>query len=121
LSKGASFDDIDAALGLVLDGDCLLGRTEREALLDELRNERLATSRQCSPFERLTQRECLVLTAMIDGLSAEEIASAHYVALATVRSQIRAVLQKLGVRSQLAAVAAGNRAGWTPPVAALAS
>jgi DNA-binding NarL/FixJ family response regulator len=33
--------------------------------------------------------------------------------LTTVRSQIRAVLQKLGVRSQLAAVAQANRVGWT--------
>ena len=33
-------------------------------------------------------------------------------ALTTVRSQIRAVLQKLGVRSQLAAVAHANRVGW---------
>ena len=46
-----------------------------------------------------------MLGALIDGLSAEEIAEAHFVALTTVRSQIRAVLQKLGVRSQLAAVA----------------
>jgi hypothetical protein len=46
-----------------------------------------------------------VLSAMIEGRTAEEIADQHFVALTTVRSQIRAVLQKLGVRSQLAAVA----------------
>ena len=56
-------------------------------------------------FDRLTKREALVLGELIDGLSAEEIAEVHFVALTTVRSQIRAVLQKLGVRSQLAAVA----------------
>jgi DNA-binding CsgD family transcriptional regulator len=38
------------------------------------------------------------------------------VSLTTVRSQIRAVLQKLGVRSQLAAVAHANRVGWKPDV-----
>ena len=42
---------------------------------------------------------------MMEGLNAEEIAQAHFVAVTTVRSQIRSVLQKLGVRSQLAAVA----------------
>ena len=55
-----------------------------------------------------------MLAALVDGLSAEEIAETQYVALTTVRSQIRAVLQKLGVRSQLAAVAHANRVGWTP-------
>jgi len=57
-------------------------------------------------------REREVLAALVDGLSAEEIAETHYVALTTVRSQIRSVLQKLGVRSQLAAVAQANRIGW---------
>jgi hypothetical protein len=37
-----------------------------------------------------------------------------------VRSQIRAVLQKLAVRSQLAAVAYANRVGWTTSTARLA-
>ena len=46
-----------------------------------------------------------MLVALTDGLTADEIAREHFVAVATVRSQIRAVLQKLGVRSQLAAVA----------------
>ena len=43
------------------------------------------------------------------GMTAEEIAEAHFVAVTTVRSQIRAVLDKLGVRSQLVAVAAAHR------------
>ena len=59
-----------------------------------------------------------MLAALVDGLSAEEIAETQYVALTTVRSQIRAVLQKLGVRSQLAAVAHANRVGWKPANAA---
>ena len=46
-----------------------------------------------------------MLAALTQGLSADEIAQAHFVALTTVRSQIRSILQKLGVRSQLAAVA----------------
>jgi DNA-binding NarL/FixJ family response regulator len=49
---------------------------------------------------------------LMDGASAEEIANASLVSLPTIRSQIRAVLQKLGVRSQVAAVAAAHRAGW---------
>jgi DNA-binding NarL/FixJ family response regulator len=74
-------------------------------LLERLRLERASTPRVETTFEALTQREALVLAALTDGLNAEEIARAHFVALTTVRSQIRSVLQKLGVRSQLAAVA----------------
>ena len=118
LSKGALLDEVDWTLGHVLAGGSILGRADRAALLEELRLERAGTTSAHAIFERLTQREALVLGALIDGLTADEIAEAHFVALTTVRTQIRAVLQKLDVRSQLAAVALANRAGWKPPVGA---
>lgn len=105
IGKGAGLDEVDSALSHLLDGEAVLGRTDRAALLAELQLERSGRRRANAAFEQLTHREALVLGALIDGLSAEEIAAAHFVALTTVRSQIRAVLQKLGVRSQLAAVA----------------
>ena len=118
LSKGAVLDEVDWTLSHVLAGGTILGRADRAALLEELRLERAGSHRAHAAFERLTQREALVLGALIDGLTADEIADAHFVALTTVRTQIRAVLQKLDVRSQLAAVALANRAGWRPPVGA---
>lgn len=105
ISKGVMIEEVDALLGRLLGGETLLGRASVAALLDELRRERGAALRAQDRFDRLTRREALVLGALIDGFSAEEIAATHFVALPTVRSQIRAVLQKLGVRSQLAAVA----------------
>jgi len=98
-------DEVDAALGRVMSGESIIGRTERSQLLEHLRLERAQSRRAQAIFEQLTHREALVLAALTDGLSADEIARAHFVALTTIRSQIRAVLQKLGVRSQLAAVA----------------
>ena len=53
----------------------------------------------------LTERERSVLTALMEGKSAEQIAAESFVSVCTVRTQIRQVLLKLGVRSQLAAVA----------------
>ena len=100
-----SLDEVDKMLNRAAMGDSLIGRTERSQLLDHLRAERARSMRAQETFEQLTQREALVLAALTDGLSADEIARAHFVALTTVRSQIRSVLQKLGVRSQLAAVA----------------
>ena len=49
----------------------------------------------------------------MEGHNAEEIAKAGYVSISTVRSQIKAILQKLGVNSQLAAVAIARRTGWS--------
>jgi DNA-binding NarL/FixJ family response regulator len=114
IGKDVFLDDLVTTLNDVLAGTPLIGCSNREAMLDELRIERAGLRRALSPFERLTARERAVLAALVDGLSAEEIAETHFVSLTTVRSQIRAVLQKLGVRSQLAAVAHANRVGWQP-------
>jgi two-component system nitrate/nitrite response regulator NarL len=64
-------------------------------------------------FAFLTEREQVVLAELIEGHCAEEIANAAFVSISTVRSQIKAILQKLGVNSQLAAVARARRAGWS--------
>jgi len=108
IGKGASLDEVDSTLSHVLDGGTIIGRSDRAALLDELRLERASAIRARATFDKLTHREALVLGSLIDGLNADEIAESHYVALTTVRSQIRAILQKLGVRSQLAAVAVAS-------------
>jgi len=113
IGKDAFLDQVVSSLDDVLAGRPLIGRALREALLDELRLERARLHRTLTPFERLTSSERRVLGALVQGASAEEISQAHVVALTTVRSQIRAILQKLGVRSQLAAVAHANRAGWS--------
>jgi DNA-binding NarL/FixJ family response regulator len=117
IGKNAFLDTVVDAVQDVLDGRPLLGKTAREELLDELRSRRASLQDAHSPFERLSPREQCVLGALVEGMSAEEIAEAHYVSLATVRSQIRAILQKLGVRSQLAAVVHANRVGWKPAAA----
>jgi two-component system, NarL family, nitrate/nitrite response regulator NarL len=64
-------------------------------------------------FANLTEREQSVLAELMEGHCAEEIANAAFVSISTVRSQIKAILQKLGVNSQLAAVALARRAGWS--------
>ena len=67
-----------------------------------------------APFAALTPREEEVLSMLIDGVRATDIAEASFVSLSTVRSQIRSILTKLGVASQLAAVSLAIKAGWTP-------
>ncbi len=79
------------------------------SVCSEERRQRLA------PFAALTSREADVLAGLMSGRAATEIAEESFVSLSTVRSQIRAVLAKLGVHSQLAAVAMAHQAGWTSP------
>jgi DNA-binding NarL/FixJ family response regulator len=55
----------------------------------------------------LTSSERRVLCAMMQGWSASDIADSLVVALSTVRTHIRSILAKLGVSSQIAAVAVG--------------
>ena len=67
------------------------------------------------PFRRLdwlSARERVVLIHMMHGRSACDIAALDYVTVSTVRSQIRSILMKLGVSSQLAAVAHAYAACW---------
>jgi DNA-binding NarL/FixJ family response regulator len=59
-------------------------------------------------LNRLTERERAVLERLGRGQRAQSIAAEFGVTLATTRTQIRAVLQKLGVSSQLEAVALLN-------------
>jgi DNA-binding NarL/FixJ family response regulator len=115
IGKDAFLDDVVARVEDTLAGRPPIGVSQRQELLDDLRVHRAGLERSLSPFERLTPREQLVLGALVDGLSGEEIAEAHFVAVTTVRSQVQGILRKLGVRSQLAAVATANRAGWAPP------
>jgi DNA-binding NarL/FixJ family response regulator len=114
IGKHARLEHVEATLRDVVAGVPLIGRAVREAMLDELRCQRAERRHALAGFEQLTARERDVLAALAEGLCAEQIATSRYVALTTVRSQIRSVLNKLGVRSQLAAVAHANRAGWTP-------
>ena len=112
ISKGCFVDDLVEGVEDVLAGRSILGRSEREALLSELRLHRSRRQQMLSPLEQLSQREQNVLEALAEGLSCEEIAASQFVAKSTVRSQIRSILQKLDVQSSLAAVAKANRAGW---------
>jgi DNA-binding NarL/FixJ family response regulator len=63
-------------------------------------------------FERLSPRERQVLQALMRGLTASEISREAFVSMPTVRSQIRSILMKLGVSSQLGAVVLAYRSGW---------
>ena len=115
INKTASFDELVDNIKVVLDGDALMTKHERDELLSGLRLHRAARDKQTRVFEQLTAREGEVLGALMRGKAAEAIAEESVVSVATIRTQIRSILAKLGVNSQLAAVARAQKAGWDPP------
>ena len=110
--KTASIDELLEAVMKTAAGQPVLSVQERERLLDAWRERKNAVSEAMEPFESLTKREADVLCGLMAGKSVERIARDSYVSVATVRTQVRAVLLKLGVSSQLEAVAKANQAGW---------
>jgi two-component system nitrate/nitrite response regulator NarL len=91
------------------DPDASVEQPDRDELVDAwhriLPERVLARTRLAS----LTTRERDVLRMLHLGRTVQQIAESHGVAPSTVRSQVRSVLRKLGVNSQLAAVAHYDR------------
>ena len=94
-------DGLDAAAAVAIMG--------RRSVCSPLGLEMLAAS------HGLTYAESRVFRALVGNLSAREIAASHGVAMATVRTQIQSVRDKLGVRSIDALLL---RAAELPPVTA---
>ncbi len=111
-SKGCPFAELLEGLTDAALGDTVLSPQARAAVLDALKRRRADQLRGLDGFKDLTRREAVVLRALVDGRVVEEIAATDGVAVTTVRAQVRSVLQKLGVNSQLAAVALARRANW---------
>jgi two-component system nitrate/nitrite response regulator NarL len=113
--KSAPLQAIVDVIRRVDQGLPVIPRNEREALV-HLWHERHADDderRRC--LARLTPREAHVLGQLAHGKRVREVAEEAFVSEATVRTQVKSILAKLGVNSQLAAVAMARDAGWTPP------
>lgn len=112
LNKGVPAGAVLEGLTKAVAGRQIISDAEKQELIALLREDRARRNRRMNRFDDLTPREAEVLQMICDGLSAAEIAEESYVSLATVRSQIRSILMKLGVRSQLAAAAEARQSGW---------
>jgi two-component system, NarL family, nitrate/nitrite response regulator NarL len=101
-----SLDALVDTLDTVLRGESPLGVAERIALLREWRVAQQHRDLLRDRMRTLSPREQTVLTMLYEGTTVRAIADRLDVSEATVRSQVKAVLRKLAVASQLAAVAA---------------
>jgi DNA-binding NarL/FixJ family response regulator len=113
VAKTAPFDVLLATARRAASGEPVLEKNEFMQLLADLRRHRAQRRDAHAPFDALTPRERAVLAQLSDGKSVDAIADEWVVSPATVRTQVRGVLTKLDVSSQLAAVAKARAAGWT--------
>lgn len=87
-------------------------REELESLLDAWSHQSQVDDDIRRRLDRLTPRERQVLEALIEGRTVRAISQDSVVSEATVRTQVKSILNKLEVSSQLAAVGMANQIGW---------
>jgi DNA-binding NarL/FixJ family response regulator len=112
LSKTEPIDVLLTAAARAARGEPAMSETRRRDLLLSAVERRVRRAVSLEPFDRLSEREAEVLRSLALGHSVATIATQAHVSEATVRSQVRGVLTKLGVGSQLEAVAQAHRSGW---------
>lgn len=111
LSKAEPLPDIVTAILQAAEGQPVRPG-DRAAMIADMHSALDERERSDSLFAALSPREQQVLAGLMDGHSAASLAERHYVSMATVRAQIRSVLAKLEVGSQLEAVALAHRHRW---------
>ena len=116
LSKARPLNDILATVRRINQGLQVMPREEREELLRAWAKDRSSLVELTGRLEQLTAREREVLAHLMMGRTVKEIAHAGVVSEATVRTQVKAILAKLNVTSQIAAVGLAHQVGWRPPL-----
>ncbi|WP_338037432.1 response regulator transcription factor [Nocardioides zeae] len=115
LPKTRPLNEILAVVRRLSQGLTVMDTDERERLLRAWHSQRLVLHRHRERLDRLTPRERQVLQGLVGGLRVREIADARVVSEATVRTQVKSILAKLEVSSQIAAVGMARSARWEPP------
>lgn len=115
LPKTAPLNDILATIRRISEGRSVTTAEERDELVRFWQDERKAVQQLRERLGRLTAREAEVLGMLMEGHQVRDIASHSTVSEATVRTQVKSILSKLEVNSQLAAVGLAHHAGWTGP------
>lgn len=115
VDKSEPLEQLVQVLTAAADGRPTMTDSERAILLEAHERAMAERAGTADRFGRLSRREAEVLGQLIDGAAAKEVAHRLGVSVPTVRTQIRSVLDKLGVRSQRDAVVEAVRAGWRPP------
>jgi two-component system, NarL family, nitrate/nitrite response regulator NarL len=112
LTKARPLNEIMATIRRLNQGLPVMDPEERKELLHVWHEERQVHHEFRLRLQRLTAREREVLGHLMEGHTVRDIAHLSVVSEATVRTQVKSILAKLEVSSQLAAVGLANTTGW---------
>jgi DNA-binding NarL/FixJ family response regulator len=113
LLKDAPADQLIAAIRVVASGEALLAPTVTRRLIAEF--VRRPEPASVPALEELTARELEVLKLLARGLSNAEVARELVVSDATVKTHVKRVLSKLGLRDRVQAVVLAYETGLVQP------
>jgi DNA-binding NarL/FixJ family response regulator len=102
--KDSSAEDLIGAVRAVAAGAAWFDPAVAPRILEHYRRRVAPAGRQAARLELLSEREREVLRLMARGATNGEIATALYVAEATVKTHIGSIFGKLGVRDRAAAI-----------------
>jgi DNA-binding NarL/FixJ family response regulator len=115
LPKTTHLPTILATIHRIGAGLAVVSSTERAELVGAWRAASAAQHDIRRRFELITRREAEVLGELMNGKQVTEISRSRFVSESTVRTQVKSILAKLQVSSQLTAVGLAHQVGWRPP------
>jgi DNA-binding NarL/FixJ family response regulator len=115
LLKRASPEELIAAIHTVAAGDALLAPAVTRSVIDRAAGQATFDSRASERLEHLTPREREVLELVARGHSNGEIAQALVIEESTVKTHVKHVLAKLGLRDRVQAVIFAYESGLARP------
>jgi DNA-binding NarL/FixJ family response regulator len=114
LLKRTKPEELIDAIHTVADGDSLLSPSVTRRVIDRMATQPPATL-SGKRLERLTPREREVLELVGRGLSNREIAEAFFIEESTVKTHVKRILMKLGLRDRVQAVILAYETGVIRP------
>jgi DNA-binding NarL/FixJ family response regulator len=111
LLKRSSPEVLIDGIKVVAAGDGLLAPSVTRRLIQEFARLPDPTASPAAPLETLTQREREVLALVGAGLSNGELAARLYISEATVKTHVKRILMKLGLRDRIQAVVLAYETG----------
>ena len=115
LLKRTKPEELIAAIHTLAAGDSLLSPSVTRRVIERMTDQPVADPTEQERLERLTPREREVLELIAAGLSNGEIASTFVVEESTVKTHVKRILMKLGLRDRVQAVIFAYESGLTAP------
>jgi DNA-binding NarL/FixJ family response regulator len=115
LLKRTRPEELIAAIHTIAAGDSLLSPSVTSRVVERMAGQRPPDAARDPRLDELTPRETEVLELVARGLSNAEIAATLVIEESTVKTHLKRVLAKLGVRGRVQAVIFAYESGLTQP------